>query len=127
MRSEVASTWLTTAKLARKGNQTHTAFNAVLHATQLGEDAAKIEHSRLLWKDGQPRKAIQNLRGAITANAFRSNKGLAGADSINVTTEPDTHQNLLTAKAFLLHAKWLDMAGQTASIPLRDRYQEAVN
>src|SRR5580700_7483249 len=63
-KEDVASAWLTSAHLARKGNSVHQSFNAVLHASQLGHAPATIEHARLLWKEGNHRKAIQSLQGA---------------------------------------------------------------
>ncbi|KUJ09266.1 protein kinase-like protein rad3 [Mollisia scopiformis] len=121
---EIASTWLTTARLARKGNAVHQSFNAVLHAARLGDESATIEHARLLWKEGQHRKAIQSLQGAIAGNAFMShNKSIHATSFTNMDSEQQ--QNLLTARAHLLLAKWLDSAGQTNATALRTQYQLA--
>lgn len=125
-KTELASAWLTSAKLARKGDFTHQAFNAVLHATQLGDESAMIEHSRLLWREGHHRKAIQSLEGAIAANAFRSHDYMP-AENSTATLHQDRQQqqNLVTARAHLLLAKWLDRAGQTQSDVIIARYQKA--
>ncbi|TGO14465.1 hypothetical protein BTUL_0052g00020 [Botrytis tulipae] len=125
-KGDLASAWLTSARLARKGNAIHQSFNAVLHASQLGDDSAKIEHARLLWKEEQHRKAIQSLQGAIDSNAFISHNeinkaSLGSADN----THRKQQQNLLEARAHLLLAKWLDLAGQTNSSALRAQYQLA--
>lgn len=127
--SDVASAWLISAKLARKGNLTHQAFNAVLHASQLGDASATIEHSRLLWREGSHRKAIQSLEGAIGANSFRTHD----YNEINTSVTTSTtgamgkrqQQNLVAAKAHLLLAKWIDRAGQTQSDTIRDQYSTA--
>lgn len=120
---DVASAWLTSARLARKSNSIHQSFNSVLHAFQLGDKSATIEHARLLWKEGHHRQAIQNLQSAIETNAFIAHNQEALEDS-NVTAESDgTRQNLLAARAYLLLAKWLDSAGQTNSAALRAQYQ----
>ncbi|TVY28597.1 Protein kinase [Lachnellula hyalina] len=121
---DVASAWLTSARLARKGNAMHQSFNAVLHASQLSDDSATIEHARLLWKDGHHRKAIQNLQGAIENNAFISHDRDAQTISF-AATDTKQQQNFLTARAHLLLAKWLDSAGQTQSAALRSQYQLA--
>ncbi|RAL58649.1 hypothetical protein DID88_003013 [Monilinia fructigena] len=125
-KGDLATSWLTSARLARKGNAIHQSFNAVLHASQLGDDSAKIEHARLLWKEEQHRKAIQSLQGAIDSNAFISHNEISKA---SITSADDTHrkqqQNLLEARAHLLLAKWLDRAGQTNSAALRAQYQLA--
>ncbi|TGO91177.1 hypothetical protein BPOR_0036g00070 [Botrytis porri] len=125
-KGDIASAWLTSARLARKGNAIHQSFNAVLHASQLGDNSAKIEHARLLWKEEQHRKAIQSLQGAIDSNAFISHNeinkaSLGSADN----THQKQQQNLLEARAHLLLAKWLDLAGQTNSSALRAQYQLA--
>ena len=113
--------------MARKGDSTHQAFNAVLHASQLGDDSATIEHSRLLWREGNHRKAIQSLEGAITANAFRSHDYTEAGESMTTNnTGRQTQQNLLKARAHLLLAKWIDRAGQTQSDLIIHQYRNAV-
>lgn len=92
-----------------------------MHASQLGDESATIEHSRLLWREGHHRKAIQSLEGAIAANAFRSHNYTPTDDAIATT-----QQNLLTARAHLLLAKWIDRAGQTQSDAIIRRYKKAV-
>ena len=120
--------WLTSAKLARKGNFTHQAFNAVLHASQLGDESATIEHSRLLWREGNHRKAIQSLEGAIAANAFRSHDYTDAEESITTNnTGRQQQQNILKARAHLLLAKWIDRAGQTQSDVTISQYKKAVD
>jgi serine/threonine-protein kinase ATR len=122
---DIASAWLTSATLARKGNSIHQSFNAVLHASQLGDKSATIEHARLLWKEGHHRKAIQSLQGAIASDAFISHN--LSAHPKSYTGPLASEQNLLTARANLLLAKWLDSAGQTQSTELRSQYQRAAN
>jgi serine/threonine-protein kinase ATR len=123
-KGDVASAWLTSARLARKGNAIHQSFSAVLHASQLGDESATIEHARLLWKEGHHRKAIQSLQGAITTNAFISHNKNVQDTSFTGPDQTD-QQNLLTARAHLMLAKWLDSAGQTQSVALRSQYQLA--
>ena len=124
--TDIASAWLTSAKMARKGDFTHQAFNAVLHASQLGEASATIEHSRLLWREDNHRKAIQSLEGAIGANAFRYHD-YVDADESLMTNNPglQQQQNLLKARAHLLLAKWIDRAGQTQSDVVIHQYNRA--
>ncbi|KAI9844262.1 MAG: serine/threonine-protein kinase M1 [Sclerophora amabilis] len=127
-KDELASVWLTSARLARKGNLTHQSFNAVLHASQLGAESATIEHSRLLWNEGHHRKAIQSLDGAIVANAFSS----YSSDSIDeakgtAVVFKEQQQNLVTARAHLLLTKWLDSAGQSQSQLITAKYRKAAN
>ncbi|KAK2760373.1 serine/threonine-protein kinase M1 [Arachnomyces sp. PD_36] len=126
--SDIAAVWLTGARLARKANSTSQAFDAVLHAAQLKDKSATIEHARLLWKEGNHRKAIQTLEGAIAANAFVSHDYSAAAEaSVSVAPDRQQQQNALNARAYLLLAKWMDRAGQTQSEVIVQRYREAIS
>ncbi|KAJ4304960.1 serine/threonine-protein kinase M1 [Kalmusia sp. IMI 367209] len=127
---DVASAWLTTARLARKGEFSSAAFNSIMHATQLGDDASKIEYSKMLWKEGHHRKAIQNLRGALATNSFATRE-LPNIDvsvSVSTTTSGDNGQstNRVKCHAQLLLAKWLDRAGQTQSLVLKEEYAKGI-
>ncbi|THY55817.1 hypothetical protein D6C98_04012 [Aureobasidium pullulans] len=119
----IGTSWLTTARLARKTNVSSIAHYAVLNAFSCGDDAAKIEHARLLWKDDQHRQAIQSLEGAIASNTF------ATYDQRMVDTsnpeEAQQKQNMLSARAHLLLAKWLDASGQTQATKIASKYQYA--
>ncbi|KAL8729547.1 MAG: hypothetical protein Q9166_004627 [cf. Caloplaca sp. 2 TL-2023] len=125
--NDIASAWLTSAKLARKAGFTHQSFNAVLHASQLGDNSATIEHSRLLWKEGHHRKAIQSLKGAIAANAFQSHAYLQTEQPATISNNgKQQEQNAPKARAHLLLAKWIDGAGQTQSDPIIQEYRLAI-
>jgi serine/threonine-protein kinase ATR len=98
-----------------------------MHAERLGDTASKIEYSKLLWKEGHHRKAIQNLRGAIESNVFQPEDTIP--IDVSVTTTGDgsgEHNNKIKCHAQLLLAKWLDRAGQTKSAALKDEYVAGV-
>ncbi|KAI1351099.1 phosphatidylinositol 3 [Xylaria sp. FL0043] len=117
---DISALWLSSARLARKANSMHQSFNAVLRASQLGDESATIENARLLWKEGYNRKAIQTLQGAIDSKVFSQHSfSEHDASDRNIGTQ----QNMLTARAKLLLAKWLDSAGQTNSSALREQYR----
>lgn len=116
--AEVASSWLTTARMGRKGDSIGYAFNAVVRAAQLGDKSATIENARLMWQEGDHRKAIQCLEGAIAAQTFQA--------TTKTSDETDKQLSMLTARAHLLLAKWLDKAGQTQSEIIIKRYNEAI-
>lgn len=100
----------------------------MLHANRLGDNASKIEYSKLLWKEGHHRRAIQNLSGAIDSNAFQS-EDVTIPVNVSVTTAgrvDDNHMNRVKSHAQLLLAKWLDRAGQTQSQSLKDAYAKGV-
>ncbi|KAI0173613.1 phosphatidyl inositol 3-kinase [Hypoxylon sp. FL1284] len=117
---DISALWLSSARLARKANSMHQSFNAVLHASQLSDDSATIENARLLWKEGHNRKAIQTLQGAMKTRVF-TNRSFTENESSEKGV--DSQQNMLTARAQLLLAKWLDSAGQTHASALRDHYR----
>jgi serine/threonine-protein kinase ATR len=117
---------LTTARLARKAEFMSTAFSSVLHAAQLGDDASKIEYSKLLWKEGHHRKAIQNLQGALKSNAFQSREAIPTEVSMNTTLDQGQAPNKVKSQAQLLLAKWLDQSGQTTAIALKDAYAAGI-
>lgn len=120
---DIASSWLTTARLARKAKVSNKANYAVLNAFRCGDDAAKIEQARLMWRDGQHRQAIQTLEGAITSGAFSSYD--RRVQNPSNPEESQQKQNLLSARAHLLLAKWLDASGQTQAAKLTVKYQYA--
>lgn len=122
---DISSQWLSSARLARKSGSMHQSFNAVLHAQQLGDGSAVIENARLLYKDGHHRKAIQILQLAISTNSFISDNVVATSVPPTSSKSPETQRNLLTARAHLLLAKWLDSTGQTHASALRSQYQQA--
>ncbi|KAF2971363.1 hypothetical protein GQX73_g2258 [Xylaria multiplex] len=118
--TDISALWLSSARLARKANTMHQSFNAVLRASQLGDESATIENARLLWKEGYNRKAIQTLQGAIDSKVFSQHSfSEHDASDRNIGTQ----QNMLTARAKLLLAKWLDNAGQTNASALREQYR----
>ena len=108
--------------MARKSGSIHQSFNAVLHASQLGDDAATIENAKLLWRDNHHRKAIQMLQGAIERNKFMTQTGTSSSNG--GAAKMNKHQRFLAARAHLLLAKWLDAAGQTHAGALREKYQQ---
>ena len=110
--------------MARKANFTHQSFSAVLHAYQLGDSAAMIEHARLLWKEKSHRKAIKSLEGAIKGNAFSSYSYTAKME-LAQPTNTKLDQNPPKGLAQLLLAKWIDRAGQTQSKEIISRYAAA--
>ena len=124
-KQQIAAAWLTSSRLARKANVMTLAYDAVLHATKLHDEAATIEHSRILWKDGHYRKAINNLKGAIEVGVFQSYNIGALEDSLSTTDNQQKQQNMLVSKTQLLLAKWLDQAGLIKSNELLEYYQRA--
>lgn len=108
--SDIASAWLTSAHLSRKGNFTSQAYHSMLHAARLQDRSATIEHARLLWKDGHHRKAIQTLEGAISANESNPRESISvdsGSASSLSGSGSGKHQDvLITARVRLQYYKF---------------------
>ncbi|KAK5957292.1 serine/threonine-protein kinase M1 [Knufia fluminis] len=112
--SDIASSWLTTAKLARKARVLNQALDAVLRAASLGDQSVAIEQAKLMWLEGRHRKAIKTLESAIESGAFKAHTYIADKDSM-LSRSDNQEQNNMIAKAYVLLGKWLDQAGQTQS------------
>lgn len=128
VKENIASTWLASARFARKAGQIHQSFNSVLHALNLDTPLATLEHAKLLWREGQHRKAIQNLEGAIATNMLRNSPDGSVCESNNTFTSVSGRgivQSIVVAKAVLLLARWLDGAGQTHSTEIIAKYAKA--
>lgn len=123
---DISGLWLSSARLARKSDSLTQSLSAVLHASQLGDDAATIENAKLLWKDNHHRKAIQMLQGAIDRNKFMTQTGTTAETQMETPggARLTPQQKLLTARAQLLLAKWLDAAGQSNAGALREKFQQ---
>ncbi|CAH0039431.1 unnamed protein product [Clonostachys solani] len=122
--TDISGLWLSSARLARKTNLVNQSFNAVLHASRLGDNGATLENAKLLWRDGHHRKAIQLLQGAIEQKKFMTQTGPTTTTGTEASIKENGQEKLLTARAQLLLAKWLDAAGQTNATALREKYQQ---
>ena len=125
--SELSSSWLESAKIARKSGFIHQAYIAVRRASKLGDEAAIVERARLLWQEGYHRKAIQSLEGALTADTYRPGSSAVRTEILTRSIGSQTRaQSPAAAQANLLLAKWLDRTGQTSSGAIIEQYQQAV-
>jgi serine/threonine-protein kinase ATR len=122
---DIATAWLSSAKLARKARSMTQAFHAVLRASMLGDKSAAIEHAKLMWLEGHYPKAIQTLKGAIESGAFVAHNHAAESLSTTMSAEQQHSQNEVMAKAYVLLGKWLAQAGQTQSEVIRMTFGQA--
>lgn len=121
---DLGASWLATAKLARQSGNAEFAYSAVLKALDCGDKGAKLEEARLLWRDGHQRHAIHALESAIKSGAFENLDASVLVES-GRSSEQNYKQNMMSAKAHLLLAKWLDASGQSQSKDMTDKYQQA--
>ena len=122
--TDIAASWLTTAKLARKARALNQALDAVFRAASLGDESVVIEQAKLMWLEGRHRKAIKTLESAIDSGAFKAHTYIAEKDSM-LSRSNNQEQNNLIAKAYVLLGKWLDRAGQTQSDVIIKTFQQS--
>ncbi|KAL5628224.1 hypothetical protein BROUX41_002972 [Berkeleyomyces rouxiae] len=126
----ISSLWLASGKMSRKAGLLQQSFNAILHASNLGDGSAIIENAKLLYKEGRVRRAIQILESALTSNKLGTQTQVpvstkaVGTGSITSSKGSDSAQKLLSARAHLMIAKWLDATGQMKVQALREKFQE---
>lgn len=123
--ADLGSSWLTTAKLARQSGNTEHAYSAVLMAHECEDKGSQLEEARLLWRDGHQRHAMQVLESAISSGAFEASDISARPDESGRSSIQPEKQNMLSAKANLLLAKWFDASGQSQAHEMTERYQFA--
>lgn len=118
--------WLSSAKIARKSGQFGEAYSAILRATELDLQLARLEHARWWWYQGQPRKAIESLQNSFAANIFDFNRDITSGPSSNLSLDEvaTNSHNVLLGKAMALLANWLDLAKQTSEEDLITRYRK---
>lgn len=123
---EIASSWLSSAKIARKAGQFDEAYCAILRASDLDIQMARLEHARWWWHQGQSRKAIEVLQNSFAANIFEYNRETTSNDSSNFSLDEvaTNSHNIVLGKAMALLAKWLDSAKQTSEDDLLSRYKK---
>lgn len=123
---EIASSWLASAKVARKAGQFDEAYSAILRASDLDLQMARLEHARWWWHQGQSRKAIESLQNSFAANVFDFNRDAASTTSSNLSLDEvaSNSHNIILGKAMALLAKWLDTAKQTSEEDLLNRYKK---
>jgi serine/threonine-protein kinase ATR len=123
---EIASSWLSTAKIARKAGQFEEAYAAILRANQLDVQMGRLEQARWWWHQGQSRKAIESLQNSFAANIFDFNRDTASAESSNLSLNDvaTNAHNFILGKAMALLTRWLDIAKQTSEEDLLNRYKK---
>jgi serine/threonine-protein kinase ATR len=123
---EIASSWLSSAKIARKAGQFDEAYSAILRASELDLRMGRLEQARWWWHQGQSRKAIESLQNSFAANIFEFNREATSANSSNLSLDEvaTNSHNIMLGKAMALLAKWLDSAKQISEEDLLNRYKK---
>jgi serine/threonine-protein kinase ATR len=123
---EIASSWLSSARIARKAGQFDEAYVAILRASELDLQMARLEHARWWWHQGQSRKAIESLQKSFDANIFEYNRESTSNNSSNFSLDEvaTNSHNIILGKAMAMLAKWLDSAKQTSEDDVLNRYKK---
>eukprot|EP00727_Mastigamoeba_balamuthi_P010260 m51a1_g5857 hypothetical protein (2841) ;mRNA; r:365248-375650 len=120
MREQVAATWLSIARLARKTGGYQTARNAVLQAKELvpGE---LMEEAKLEWEQGKPEQAVRILRSlfdkAHKAEVRTRINGMGSEGCSDAASESAAAAaaNRELAKAKLRMALWKEASGDSTA------------
>jgi serine/threonine-protein kinase ATR len=80
---DILSSWLMTAKMARKAGHWQTAYSATLQARQNGDLSTQIQSAKLVKAMGEPHRALQELEGSL--RLF----GVVGTDVIDMAEEEE--------------------------------------
>jgi serine/threonine-protein kinase ATR len=89
---EITTSWLQTARMARKAGHWQTAYSATLQGRQSQNLLAHLESAKLTKAMGEPQRALQELE----ANLRRH--GVVGNDVIDVTMDENDGDRRMRAK-----------------------------
>ncbi|TFK25977.1 atypical/PIKK/ATR protein kinase [Coprinopsis marcescibilis] len=98
--SEVGSSWLTSAKFARKAGHWQTAYSAMLQGRQYGAPFYFIESARLVKVSGEPLKALHELESYMNSLGLMKN-------SLAIDPAVDEESANMRAKLHLLRSRWI--------------------
>ncbi|KAI9146005.1 hypothetical protein BKA69DRAFT_1024549 [Paraphysoderma sedebokerense] len=105
-----AHIWLQSAKIARKAGYYQTAQSAILHAEMMSTSYVHIERAKLLWCQGEERKAMSNLKTFLSG-------------SISTMLNGKTYDSRVKAKTLLLLARWMESTSSSSSNEILSKYQ----
>jgi serine/threonine-protein kinase ATR len=83
--NEVGSTWLASAKIARKAGHWQTAYSAMLQARQNEHSLYFIESAKLTKADGDPLRALYELETSMKSSGFTENSSV-----VDLTIDEET-------------------------------------
>lgn len=110
---EAGVTWVATARDARKQRQYHLSLQSSFHALACKSPKAYVEYAKLLWDQGEQRKAVTALESVL-------DPAFLGKGSLDHAVGRDE------AKIALLHTSWLGDSGQLDSAEVLARYKTIV-
>lgn len=130
-RAEVADTWISTCKIARKAGHSQTAYSAVLQASVSGAPFAFVQRAKLLASNDQPHAAIQELNNALLSMQAAFSASLHGQPTengiVDLTSEGSSpgFDRKAFANANLLRARLCEATGRFQSNEIIDKYRQS--
>ncbi|KAK0554083.1 hypothetical protein OC845_000897 [Tilletia horrida] len=140
--AEVGRCWTTTSKIARKAGHMQTAYSAVLQAIREKAPSAFVQNAKLLASNGDVQHALREVDTALHLQSknFRlpgtdpDTAGGTAADAIDLTdsprpikgaSEPSKLSAIDIAKACLLRARLMELAGRFESNDVIGSYKQS--
>ncbi|KAE8234278.1 hypothetical protein CF326_g676 [Tilletia indica] len=138
--AEVGRCWTTTSKIARKAGHTQTAYSAVLQAIREKAPFAFVQNAKLLASNGEVQHALREVGTTLQSKVFRlpgvdgDTAGGTAANAIDLTdspraagstTGPSKLSAIDIAKACLLRARLMELAGRFENNEVINRYKQS--
>lgn len=120
-KQQIGEAWVLSAQDSRKQGQMGLALHAALQAHHLGLAEGRIENAKLLWDQGEQRKAsalLEEVMGPQLVSYMASVSNSEG--KIQSLTKKE-------AEMILLHTEWLDFSGEEGSESVLIRYRALAN
>ncbi|KAL6746420.1 kinase-like domain-containing protein [Haematococcus lacustris] len=114
----VAACWLQHAKLCRVTGHHEAAATATLEALAAGAPGARLERAKLLWHSGRERRALEELRTALS----NTEEGHSSSQDPASTSL----QAMQQARMLLQLAKWTAAQGQMGYSELKPLFEAAI-
>lgn len=121
--SEIGKCWLQIAKVCTSNGNFQTASSAIIQASLKQAPNTAIQHAKLLWKQGQPHRALSMLKLEIDQNPLL----LQMSDNSAGLSDTDNPNAIQAAKIHLLVAKWMQESVHGHPDEILKEYKTASN
>lgn len=117
--NEVGSSWLASAKIARKAGHWQAAYSAMLQARQHDANLYFVESAKLLKAAGEPLKALQELESHMRS------AGLTADSTVVDLTVSEEETAKVKGKLHLLRARWMNESERYDATAILTAFQVA--
>lgn len=112
----IAMSWLKTAQDSRAQGQNSMALQSSIKTCNYGNELGKVENARVLWEQGEQRKAPAMLETILSDEVLKTLYNYKQFKNIKQITREE-------AEVAMLYTTWLDESNQEASEALLMRYK----